>query len=148
MYFAASSRDRSLTVGCVGHVPELSAPAALLLLPLPHPCCLFIPWKLVAYRSHLTQLFKDMPCMPTWWMASFHLIWFMEPKSVIRPSLQVLLLLAFLVEAALDIWIVLETEVAAVGPFLLHSIQPLSCKFKLPVCTLYPASVLVAARGT
>lgn len=61
--------------------------------------------------------------------------------------LPVLLLLPFFMETVPDIWIVLETEVAAVVPFLLLSFQLLSCKFKPLASTLYQASVLVAARG-
>lgn len=44
---------------------------------------------------------------------------------VIRPSLPVLSSLAFFMEAPPNIWIVQETEVAAVVPFLLYSFQSL-----------------------
>lgn len=63
-----------------------------------------------------------VPCMPKCWIASF-LFRFIEPKCVIRPSLPVLSSLAFFMEAPPDIWIVQETEVAAVAPFLLYSLQ-------------------------
>lgn len=118
--------------GCVGHIPGLSAPAALLLLPWPHPCCLFVLRKLVAYHSHLMQLFKDMLCVPKCWMASFHLIWFIELKCIIRLSLPVLLLFALFMKSVPEIWIVLETEVVAVTAFLLHSHWPVLCIKHLP----------------
>lgn len=52
------------------------------------------------------------------------------------------------IETAPDIWIVQETEVAAVALFLLHSLQSLFCKFKPLACTFYQAAVPVAARGS
>lgn len=147
MCSAVSSTDRSSAVGVCGAHAGLSAPAALLLLLSPHPCRLFMLRKLVAYHSHLMQLFKDMPWVPKCWMASFHFVWFIEPKCVIRPSLPVLLSLVFFMETAPDIWIGQETEVAAVALFLLHSLHSLSCKFMPLACTLYQAAVLLTARG-
>lgn len=86
-------------------------------------CCLFLLRNLLAHCSHLMQPFGVMPCVPKCWMASFHFR-FIEPKCV-RPSLPVLSSLVFFTETPPDIWIVQQTEEAAVVPFLLHSPQSL-----------------------
>lgn len=103
MYSEVSSRGGLSTMGLCGARAGLSGPAALLLLPSPHQWCLFMLRKLVAYHSHLMQLFEDVPWVPKCWMASFHLIWFIEIKCIIRSFLPMVSLLKFFTETPRDI---------------------------------------------